>query len=125
VLRALLEAGADKDALTHAGFRPFDMATDKAAARLLVPPKAAWLRNPWMLIVSGDAAGLRTLVRSDSRVVRERRHWGATWLHIAARSDEPACAQALIEGGASVDARDDSGETPLIAAARVRAGAAA
>jgi ankyrin repeat protein len=42
---------------------------------------------------------------------------GHTALHTAAARDEPTIVQALIDAGATVDATDDAGNTPLLIAA--------
>jgi hypothetical protein len=62
---------------------------------------------------SGDVMITRLLLENESVNPESRGSWGVTPLHIAASDGRWECAMALLDGGVSVDIRDDDAYTPL------------
>ena len=60
-----------------------------------------------------DAGAIARLIAEGADPNYNRTFHGVTPLHMAARRSQPDVIAALIEGGAAVDAPDDSGNTPL------------
>jgi ankyrin repeat protein len=93
---ALLDAGADMNARSAAGKTALMLATELGLAALV------------HLLFSRGA---------DANAVSTEESKRETALHIAAREQQPECAQALLAYGAEPDVRDEGGRTPLISAA--------
>ncbi|KAJ1474163.1 ankyrin repeat protein, partial [Baffinella frigidus] len=93
VAKVLLDAGADIEARDKGGRTPLYLATsyggDEAAVRMLV------------------ATGANTEVKDTIPGS------GSTPLHIAASRGLEGPARALLEGGADMEATDQSGRTPV------------
>jgi ankyrin repeat protein len=136
-VRMLLRAGANANAGDAIGSTALHAAAHKGAVdaidellRAGARPSMAD-RNHWTPILqaahSGHAEAIRALVRGGAGV-EERTHDGATPLIVAARGGdvmarEPMnveAAAALRDLGANVDAADERGVTPLIAAVQHR-----
>jgi hypothetical protein len=66
----------------------------------------------------GSEQCLELLIRHfGPSIVNLRDRWGRTPLHVAAFHDSMDCMQVLLSSGASVEARDVTGKTPLLVAA--------
>jgi ankyrin repeat protein len=65
----------------------------------------------------GNTVRLQRLINRGADVDEQDRRWGETALHYAARGGHLAAARILLDHGASVDAKDQFGTTPLIEAA--------
>jgi ankyrin repeat protein len=102
-MAALLEAGADPNAARDNGFTPLNAAAIHAAGKECLP-----------------LVGLLLDRGADPRRGSQK---GWTALHIAVEEDDPAVAQALISGGADLQARGGGGRTPLEYAAERRSAA--
>jgi len=88
-VRALLSVHADARAVDELGWTPLHFAAVHGRANVVA-----------LLVQSGERALL------DMRTAR-----GATALHLAARSGEPRCVQALLDAGLDASARDESGRS--------------
>lgn len=64
---------------------------------------------------SNDTAGLLRELAAG-RALTERFYFGRTLLHIASEAGATECVRMLVERGASLEARDQMGHTPLISA---------
>ena len=60
----------------------------------------------------GRTRGLEELLEADPALVRARSGDGSTPLHLAARFDQRAAVELLLEWGADTAARDADGRTP-------------
>ena len=85
IVKALLKAGADADARSTGGHTPLYDAANQ----------------------SGTADVVRALVSAGANVI------GSGALHMAARRGNVEVAEALLEAGAEINARDGKGDTPL------------
>jgi len=132
IVRVLVEAGADvTGAGDDHGVGVLGWATclgrvrHDVAAYLL---GAAARLDVWSAIALGRADEVRLLVRDDPSVLRatmSRNEHRRTPLHHAAAMNRPDMVRVLLELGADPHAVDDTGGTPLTAAARAHADPAA
>jgi ankyrin repeat protein len=124
-LVALLELGANRESLDEAGFSALDQAAligEKEMARILLD-RGAKVRLP-AAICLGRTRDIERLLRRDPGALKPGGRWGNLILRASERASG-AVIETLIQGGASVDVRDDpktsvdstSGYTPLHAAA--------
>jgi ankyrin repeat protein len=124
-LAALLEMGADTEAVDAAGLTPLDQAALNGAAdmvRLLVE-HGADVRLP-AAIALNRMADIDRIVRRDPDCLRPGNEWGTLIVRASERAHADVI-EALIRAGASVNVRDDPGTavdgtegyTPLHAAA--------
>ena len=136
MVEALLQAGADANAMTSDGFVPLHFAAKGGNAKRAVldgevvlrmpttmmvllehgaavdPPPRADVPSPLMVAVREDVDAVRALIWSGAEV----NNWGGkpySPLHLAAQLDKPDAALALIEAGAAVNAKTPSGVVPL------------
>ena len=90
----LLRCGADAEAQAGGGHTPLYCLANECA-------------------VEGAGQAVRTLVRAGGDVNAHNGVKQTTPLHMAARRGNVEVAEALLDGGANLEARDTSGETPL------------
>lgn len=122
-MRAALEAGADPDERDAAGNTPLHTAgwgADLAAVRALVEHGAGLnVRNQRGVPVLHEAARRRNtgvailLARAGASVADHAGDDGSTPLHWAAKEGDLELAKVLLECGASLEAVDRLGRTPL------------
>jgi ankyrin repeat protein len=74
-------------------------------------------RRAGEMILSGADTELAQLLHSNPDLVSYQSENGWTPLHFACSKGRPACARVLLDCGADVNARIDSGRTPLMLAA--------
>ena len=126
VAALLFDAGAPLDPVDREGWSPLGVACANGnwrQAKFLLERHAKPEPEggqPALLAAAGgedDAAGVKLLLKFKARVdARGRLNRSA--LHVACLAGNPEIAQALIEAGADVNARDEHGITPLIEATR-------
>jgi ankyrin repeat protein len=126
VAALLLDAGAPLDPIDPEGWSPLGVACANGnwrQAKFLLERHAKPEPEggqPALLAAAGgedDAAGVKLLLKFKARVdARGRLNRSA--LHVACLAGNPQIAQALLEAGADVNARDEHGITPLIEATR-------
>ena len=123
---ALLDAGAEPNALDHARMSPLAVACSIGnwrVAKLLLDRGAASEPEAGIPAIvaaaSGedDPAGVVLLLRHKARVDAADEH-GRTALHAAAECDNSEIVAALLSGGAAVGRADARGDTPMLVAAR-------
>jgi ankyrin repeat protein len=124
-LLALLELGADTEALDESGMTALDQAalTGEAAMTRMLLDHGAELRLP-AAIGLGRTGEIARLILRDPDALRPGNRWGRIIVRASERSPG-SVVEALIRAGASVDVRDDprtavdstNGYTPLHAAA--------
>jgi ankyrin repeat protein len=124
-LAALLDLGADTEALDEAGLTALDQAAIGGYPEMaeVLLRRGAALRLP-AAVALGRPADVERLLRDDPNALRPGHQWGRLIVRAAERAPGPVI-DALIRGGASVDVRDDpttaidatSGYTALHAAA--------
>jgi ankyrin repeat protein len=106
-LAALLDLGADTEALDEAGLTALDQAAigryPEMAETLL--RRGAVVRLP-AAVALGRTADIERLLRDDPMALRPGHQWGRLIVRAAERASGPVI-EALIRGGASVDVRDD------------------
>lgn len=90
----LLKAGADANVPDDGGHPPLYVAANEARGH-------------------AGAEVVRTLIRAGANVTAHSGVQRTTALHMAARRGSVQIAQALIEAGAAINARDTTGATPL------------
>jgi ankyrin repeat protein len=124
-LAALLELGADTEAVDAAGLTPLDQAAldgDSRSVRRLLD-HGATLQLP-AAIALGRGADVEALLRQDPQALKPGGRWGTLIVRASERGSADLI-RALLRAGASVDVRDDTstaidgatGYTPLHAAA--------
>jgi ankyrin repeat protein len=124
-LIALLDLGANIEALDEAGFTPLDQAAlrgETALAQLLLE-RGAEVRLPAAIALQ-RARDVNRLLRDDPACLQPGHRWGNLIVRVSEQSSG-AVVESLIRAGASVHVRDDpktavdctSGYTPLHAAA--------
>jgi ankyrin repeat protein len=126
VAALLLDAGAPLDAVDREGWSPLGVACANGnwrMAKFLLERGARTEPDggqPVLLAAAGgedDAAGVRLLLKFKARVdARGRLNRSA--LHVACLAAHAEVAQALLDAGADVNARDEQGVSPLLEAAR-------
>ena len=126
VAALLLDAEAPLDPVDREGWSPLGVACANGnwrQAKFLLERHAKTEPEggqPALLAAAGgedDAAGVKLLLKFKARVdARGRLNRSA--LHVACLAGNHEIAQALIEAGADVNARDEHGITPLIEATR-------
>jgi hypothetical protein len=72
-----------------------------------------WVSNTYPYNSIAGAAVVSTLVQAGANVNAREKVKGCSALHMAARRGNVLVAQALLEGGADIEARDKYGDTPL------------
>jgi ankyrin repeat protein len=113
LMNALLAAGADPQRTS------FDGTTPLMAAAGLVGHPAGWSRPKYADPQQGVAAVKLTVEHGGN--IKTRNALGQTALHGAARSGMNEIVQFLVDGGASLDAEDNNGDTPETLAERAEA----
>ncbi|KAF4446834.1 putative ankyrin repeat domain protein [Fusarium austroafricanum] len=130
-IQILLDAGADIESRGDSGWTALVYASGEGhleASRLLIKRGAII----WARTLDGDTAFLQAAYNGRSDVVRELINLGAnirdtdnnerTALHLAAMNNSSiATAQLLLDYGFDIEARDESGRTPLATAVRQNA----
>ena len=113
ILKLLLEAGADANAVETSssgiaapGETPLLVA---ATSRFTKSPDG----NSYSISQSGDAAAARLLLEHGANVNARRPSDDATPLHLAALTDNRELVERLLASKADVNARDNTGKTPL------------
>lgn len=79
-----------------------------------------WVSNAYPYDGAARAAVVATLVQAGANVNVREKVKGCSALHMAARRGNVLVAQALLEGGANIEARDKYGDTPLHRAVKCR-----
>ncbi|KAL2682397.1 hypothetical protein Neosp_006848 [[Neocosmospora] mangrovei] len=122
-VKALIDAGADVNIKRKNGFSALSHAADTKIARLLIRAGAdvdatngdgvtalhMSARRNWPEI-------LIKLLSAGATVNARTFHWGGTPLHYASQYNHPNVARLLFKHGGDIDAKDDSGRSPLIVA---------
>jgi ankyrin repeat protein len=103
IVAALLRLGADPNASDGYGQTPL-----------------YWVSNAFPSDSAARAAVVATLVQAGANVNARERVKGCSALHVAARRGNVLVAQALLECGADIEARDKYGDTPLHRAVKCR-----
>ena len=96
--------------------RPIPGDTSRTAARR----SAATIESPLAVAArSGDVAALGQAIK-DGKNLEQADQDGATLLGIAARAKQAEVVRVLLEAGAKIEARDQKGRSPLMAAVQTR-----
>ena len=126
VAALLLDAGATLEALNAEGFSPLGIACASGnwrLAKFLIERGAKpepQDGQPALLAAAGgddDPAGVQLLLRHKARV-DARGHGQRSALHVACAAGNADVVGCLLDAGADRNARDESGATPLLEAAR-------
>lgn len=95
------------------------LAATVADLRLPRPDRPLRVDTPtWLAAAQGDVGPLRSLLGAGGHPETPGVFQGTRPLHAAAALGATACVALLLEHGAEVDALDDTGASPLLAAAR-------
>lgn len=81
------------------------------------PPSPPAVKDIWKAVATGDVERVKGLLAEGADVNQRHPASGVTPLTLAALFNQLPVAQALLDHGADVNARDDKGATPLHAAA--------
>ena len=112
IARALIEAGADIEAVCTLGERPLHLAATYGWTAVLETLLAAGAHTDAPTAEVPNAVWRMASPESATRVSRQ------TALMVAAREGAVDAVKMLLEAGAHLDARDSAGATPLHVAAR-------
>jgi len=125
----LLAAGAPVNLSEHAGLTPLDYALAKQDVPALAEKLRAKgartsqalapaLAQLWDAVRADDAARLASVLKSEPGLHHLSVPTGGTLLHLCARENKPAAAEALLAAGLGPDLRDGLERTALHLAAR-------
>jgi ankyrin repeat protein len=128
VFQALVELGADVNAVDNAGFGALHSAAEQGAERIaeILIANDADLeavtkdgRRPLEIAAAQEGTGvLDLLIKAGADIEARDESWGATALHVAAFHGRPKAVGRLLAAGANPDARSDLGSFPLSGAAK-------
>ncbi len=123
VVKAIIEAQADVQALDKNGLSPLDLACDQASRDLLMAAGTdGWTQLMIAAkkgqediaheLLTSSAEGSSEITKHPESVTKCNRH-GRTALHVAAEEGHASLVRILTASGADVNARDLLGQTPL------------
>jgi ankyrin repeat protein len=118
IMRALIEAGADHALALPNGTSPLLAAAGVAVEKEARPSDLARLNivdsdTPQVPRAEADVLAATTLLLDAGANVNQTTETGDTALHAAAAAGMPSVIQALADRGASINAKNAAGQTPI------------
>ncbi len=120
IIEVLLNNGADVNVKDGDNETALDYATDKTIILLLNQAKSGKKSGSTYaaddvhsLVLKGDVAKLKELLKKDPSAINAKDSSGATPLHYAAKMHNKESVAILLANKADVNAKDNDGKTPL------------